>query len=110
MLTSHEPTDSSCSCQLDAQPVSVGPAPELAGSVADDFALDWVYTRTAPAGATRAPGRVDAGTIADLTLPPDREPLIYVCGPTGFVESVASILVRRGHRADRIRTERFGGL
>ena len=85
-------------------------ADELAGSVADDFALAWVYTRTAPAGATRAPGRVDAGTIADLTLPPDREPLIYVCGPTGFVESVASILVRRGHRADRIRTERFGGL
>ena len=34
MLTSHEPTDSSCSCQLDAQPVTVGPAPELAGSVA----------------------------------------------------------------------------
>ena len=34
MLTSHEATDSSCSCQLDARPVTVGPAPELAGSVA----------------------------------------------------------------------------
>jgi ferredoxin-NADP reductase len=85
-------------------------ADELAGLVDDHLTLDWIYTREAPAGTRRRAGRVDAQTIAELTLPADTEPLIYVCGPTGFVESVASILVRRGHRPDRIRTERFGGL
>jgi ferredoxin-NADP reductase len=91
-------------------PVDALYAGELPGLVDDHFRLDWVYTRQAPTGANRPPGRVDAATIAELTLPPDGEPLVYVCGPTGFVESVAGILVRRGHRADRIRTERFGGL
>ena len=85
-------------------------ADELAGLVDSAFTLDWVHTRQAPASAGRRPGRIDAATVAELALPPDVDPLVYVCGPTGFVEAVASILVRRGHRADRIRTERFGGL
>ena len=33
----------------------------------------------------------------------------YVCGPTGFVEAAADILVALGHEPRRIRTERFGG-
>jgi ferredoxin-NADP reductase len=85
-------------------------ADELTRLVDSTFTLDWIHTREAPVGASRRPGRIDAATIADLTLPPDAEPLVYVCGPTGFVEAVATILVRRGHRPDRIRTERFGGL
>jgi len=85
-------------------------ADELTGLVDSTFTLDWVHTREAPSGSVRQAGRIDAATIAELALPPDVEPLVYVCGPTGFVESVASILVQRGHRADRIRTERFGGL
>ena len=85
-------------------------ADELAGLVDSAFTLDWVHTRQAPDGAVRRAGRIDAATIAELALPPDVDPLVYVCGPTGFVEAVAGILVRRGHRADRIRTERFGGL
>jgi ferredoxin-NADP reductase len=31
-----------------------------------------------------------------------------VCGPTGFVETAASVLVGLGHEPPRIRTERFG--
>ena len=85
-------------------------ATELAGLVDSAFTLDWVYTRQAPAGPGRRAGRIDAATIAELALPPDVDPLVYVCGPTGFVEAVAGFLVQRGHRADRIRTERFGGL
>jgi len=34
--------------------------------------------------------------------------MIYVCGPTGFVEAVADLLVAKGHDTERIRTERFG--
>jgi ferredoxin-NADP reductase len=35
--------------------------------------------------------------------------VVYVCGPTGFVEHVADVLVRLGHPPERIKTERFGG-
>jgi ferredoxin-NADP reductase len=34
--------------------------------------------------------------------------LVYVCGPSGFVEAAANALVELGHDASRIRTERFG--
>ena len=68
-------------------------ADELTGLVDSTFTLDWVHTREAPSGSVRRAGRIDAATIAELALPPDVEPLVYVCGPTGFVESVASILV-----------------
>jgi ferredoxin-NADP reductase len=36
------------------------------------------------------------------------EPDVFVCGPTGFVESAANLLVDLGHDPQRIRTERFG--
>ena len=36
------------------------------------------------------------------------EPRIYICGPTGFVDAVADILVDLGHAPERVRTERFG--
>lgn len=36
-------------------------------------------------------------------------PMIYVCGPTSFVEVVAGHLVRIGFNPHEIRTERFGG-
>ena len=85
-------------------------ADELSGLVDSTFTLDWIHTRHAPDGAVRRPGRIDAAAVAELALPPGVDPLVYVCGPTGFVEAVAGILVRRGHRSDRIRTERFGGL
>jgi ferredoxin-NADP reductase len=31
-----------------------------------------------------------------------------VCGPTPFVEAVATLLVELGHEPSRVRTERFG--
>ncbi|WP_350348342.1 FAD-binding oxidoreductase [Agromyces sp. G08B096] len=73
------------------------------------LALDVVYTRQAPAGATRAPGRLTADVLGELVWPVEREPRIFVCGPTPFVESVADWLVAAGHPASSIRTERFGG-
>jgi ferredoxin-NADP reductase len=32
----------------------------------------------------------------------------FVCGPTSFVESVATLLVDLGHDPAQVRTERFG--
>jgi ferredoxin-NADP reductase len=53
-------------------------------------------------------GRIDAGQLGDVGWPPAERPLVYVCGPTGLVESVANALVELGHEASRVKTERFG--
>lgn len=77
-------------------------------AASDGLEVSYAYTRTAPAGEARAPGRVDAALLADRTWPADGAPACYVCGPTGFVETVADLLVAAGHDTARIRTERFG--
>jgi ferredoxin-NADP reductase len=46
--------------------------------------------------------------LAEACFPPERNPKIYVCGPTPFVEDVSSFLVELGHDAIAIKTERFG--
>jgi ferredoxin-NADP reductase len=51
---------------------------------------------------------VDADLLREAGFSPEREPRIFVCGPTAFVESVASALVGLGHAPERVRTERFG--
>ncbi|MBW9119078.1 ferredoxin reductase [Microbacterium trichothecenolyticum] len=71
--------------------------------------LTWRYTRAAPDGWQGAIGRVDAELLRTAVWSPDRQPVVYVCGPTGFVEHVADALVGLGHASARIRTERFGG-
>lgn len=67
-----------------------------------------LYTRSAPDGASRPVGRIQARDLAEWGWPADFEPTCYVCGPTGFVETAAGLLVALGHHPDRIRTERFG--
>jgi ferredoxin-NADP reductase len=52
--------------------------------------------------------RVDRAMLEDVTWPPADTPLTFVCGPTGFVESVAGSLVELGHDPQEVRTERFG--
>ena len=54
------------------------------------------------------PGRVDRELLAEVAWSATDHPLVYVCGPTGFVEAVADMLVALGHDASRVRTERFG--
>ena len=53
-------------------------------------------------------GRVDADLLREVGYAADEEPRIFVCGPTSFVESVASAFVELGHEPERIKTERFG--
>jgi ferredoxin-NADP reductase len=69
----------------------------------------WHYTRTVPSGWSRSAGRLTADDLRNETLPPEQVPLTYICGPTGFVETVSHALTSLGHAADNIRTERFGG-
>jgi len=53
-------------------------------------------------------GRVDASLLKEVGFAPERDPRIFVCGPTSFVEAVASAFVELGYPAERIKTERFG--
>jgi ferredoxin-NADP reductase len=77
---------------------------ELLG--ADDVHL--TLTRAWPEDWEGHRGRVDGELLEEVTWRADREPLSYICGPTGFVEAVAQSLVDAGHEPGRIRTERFG--
>jgi ferredoxin-NADP reductase len=85
-------------------------AAELRRRAAEEDGLDVriVYTRTAPSGWAQSPGRVNASLLAQVDWPLDEEPSSYVCGPTGFVEAMADLLVDAGHPPERVRTERFG--
>jgi ferredoxin-NADP reductase len=70
--------------------------------------VEITLTRNWPEGWRGHRGRLDAELLNELAWPPDRQPLIYVCGPTAFVENVAETLVQAGHHPAMIRTERFG--
>jgi ferredoxin-NADP reductase len=67
-----------------------------------------IYTRTAPDGARRPPGRLSVADLNTHGWPASLEPDVFVCGPTGFVETAADILLALGHDSHKIRTERFG--
>jgi ferredoxin-NADP reductase len=83
---------------------------ELARRVRDDQGLDvtYAYTRETPPGWQRPAGRLNATLLIEAGWPADFEPACFVCGPTGFVESAASLLVAAGHAPNKIKTERFG--
>ena len=67
-----------------------------------------VYTRAAAPQTARPPGRVGSGDLAPTGWTPDHGTRVYVCGPTGFVESATAKLIELGHQPSAIRTERFG--
>jgi ferredoxin-NADP reductase len=75
---------------------------------ADRGVVAYIYTRDAPPGVSRPPGRVTDADLTDYTLSAETRPSCYVCGPTGFVESVQDRLVSLGYDPDRIRAERYG--
>jgi len=69
-----------------------------------------IYTLTPeqPSGWTGYARRVDQAMIAEVAWPAAQAPLVYVCGPTSFVEAVATDLVALGYPAAQVKTERFG--
>jgi ferredoxin-NADP reductase len=78
--------------------------------LADDDGVDVHYTltREQPEGWRGYGRRVDRDLLEDVSWPPSERPLVYVCGPTAFVETAASALVELGHDPAQVRTERFG--
>jgi ferredoxin-NADP reductase len=64
-----------------------------------------VFTRSAPPGTARPPGRIQP---SDIPQPVDPAATAYVCGSPAFAEAASGILVGIGIPAERIRVERFG--
>jgi ferredoxin-NADP reductase len=73
-----------------------------------DVDVRLTLTREAPDDWKGYRGRVNREMLTEFAWPADEKPLVYVCGPTGFVEAVAESLVELGHQPGRVRTERFG--
>lgn len=80
---------------------------ELAGAVGGPR-VRFALTRDPQGEPADFHRRVDAAMLAAVGLPPADRPLAYICGGSGFVEAAAEGLLRLGHPAERIRTERFG--
>jgi ferredoxin-NADP reductase len=74
----------------------------------DRYETIFTLTRERPEGWTGRTGRIERDLLAEVAWPSAQRPLVYICGPTGFVEAVADSLVALGHDSTRIRTERFG--
>jgi ferredoxin-NADP reductase len=77
-------------------------------AASDEVDIRFTLTRQWPEGWTGHTGRIDRELLEEVAWPPGERPLVYVCGPTAFVEAAASALVELGHESGRIRTERFG--
>jgi ferredoxin-NADP reductase len=80
---------------------------ERAG-VSDEVDIRFTLTRAWPDDWRGYRRRIDRAMLEEVAWPPGEQPLVYICGPTAFVEVAASTLVALGHDGARIKTERFG--
>jgi ferredoxin-NADP reductase len=85
-------------------------AEELDSLAAEDGALEVFHTltRSQPPGWTGYSRRIDREMLEEVAWPSEERPLVFVCGPTPLVETVATVLVELGHDPARVKTERFG--
>jgi ferredoxin-NADP reductase len=74
----------------------------------DEVDIRYTLTRAWPDVWHGYRRRIDREMLEEISWSPAERPLVYVCGPTAFVEVAASALVDLGHEPARIKTERFG--
>jgi ferredoxin-NADP reductase len=74
----------------------------------DEMDVSVTLTGNQPEGWYGYRGRVCRELLDEVGWPPEDRPLVYVSGPTGFVEAAADALIALGLEPGRIRTERFG--
>jgi ferredoxin-NADP reductase len=106
MLDQHRRTGSSTPVRL---LYSARTLDDVLGRDALDARATITLTRQAPAGWRGLSGRIDRTVLQRQAFAPTTRPRIFVCGPTSFVEGVATALVDLGHDPSWIRLERFGG-
>lgn len=68
----------------------------------------YTFTQTAPTPWNGFRRRIDRSMLEAVSWPAAAAPRAFVCGPTPFVEFVATMLVDLGHEPSRVKTERFG--
>jgi len=81
---------------------------ELEMLAGDGFEVVHTLTRSQPEGWSGYGRRVDPAMLREVAWPTGAGARTFVCGPTAFVEAVASGLVELGYDAGRVKTERFG--
>ncbi len=74
----------------------------------DGIDVELVLTRAQPPEWKGYSRRIDREMLDEVAWAPEERPLIYICGPTLFVETAAAALVDLGHDPGMVRTERFG--
>ena len=72
------------------------------------FEVVYTLTRSQPPGWNGYRRRVDKDLLAASTFAVEEMPIVFICGPTGFVETAAATMLELGHQPERIKTERFG--
>jgi len=79
----------------------------LAGS-GDGLRVVHTLTRARPPAWPGYARRIDRAMLAGAGFPASARPHVFICGPTGLVESAGQMLLDLGHEPERIKTERFG--
>ena len=72
------------------------------------FTLRMTLTRDSAPGWSGRVGRIDLPAVQALLQGLGGDVDSFVCGPDGFVEAAAALLMQAGQPRDAIRTERFG--
>lgn len=73
-----------------------------------DLEVVYTLTRSQPAGWLGYHRRIDRALLEEVAWKPAEHPLVFICGPTPLVESVATACVDLGYAPERVKTERFG--
>ncbi len=73
------------------------------------FSVKWVFTQQAPDWENVSQGRLSAPILESLFLlwQSPFDPIFYMCGPEGFMESIESFLGHKGYDSSQIRKESF---
>jgi ferredoxin-NADP reductase len=96
-------------------PAEVTRDSEVGGVPRDGALVSAVPDQPAEPGAGQArrqprgyAGRLSADVLAKTAFPPELNPGVFACGPSGFVEAASDLLVAAGYAPGTIKTERFG--
>ena len=81
---------------------------DLAANEQPSLTVLHTLTRAQPEGWSGYRRRVDEAMIGEALARLPSAPLVFICGPTAFVEAAADAVVAAGVAPDRVRTERFG--
>jgi ferredoxin-NADP reductase len=82
--------------------------PRTPAQVSKEAEVNHVTPSPGPRFVRGYAGRLSAEVLAKTAFPPELNPAVFACGPSGFVDAAADLLTRAGYPAQTIKTERFG--